>query len=345
MDAREPETERRICHPVERGVMERIRLSNHTFEGANNAYLFADGPETVLVDTGDRVPATREQLTAALADHDVEFADIDRIFLTHWHGDHSGLAGAIQRESDADVYVHEADAPLVAGDEAAWTALEERQREFFDSWGMPPADRAALERFLDDVTLYDQPPTVTTVADGDTFVVNDTRLEVVHAPGHADGLCMFEAGAEVLTGDALLPEYTPNVGGADIRVERPLAKYLDTLAAIVAADYDRAWPGHRIPIDDPAARAEHIIDHHEERSYRVLEAVERLAPCDVWSVSADLFGSLEGIHIIHGPGEAYAHLDHLECMGAVTQADGAYRLADGTAGRLDAIEEERWELT
>jgi len=324
--------------------MERIRLSNHTFEGANNAYLLADGPETALIDTGDGFPGTHEQLADALAKHDVEFADVDRVFLTHWHGDHSGLAGAIQAAGDAEVYVHGADAPLVAGDEAAWTALEERQRDFLDRWGVPPSDQATLERSLGDVTRHDQAPTVTTIADGDTFVVNDIRLEVVHAPGHAAGLCLFVAGDEVVTGDALLPEYTPNVGGADIRVERPLAKYLDTLSAIAAADYDRAWPGHRTPIDEPTARAEYIVDHHEERSYRVLEAVRRLAPCDAWTVSADLFGSLDGIHIIHGPGEAYAHLDHLEREGVVSQEENAYRLADGVADRLEAVENERWEL-
>jgi len=325
--------------------MERIRLSNHTFEGANNAYLLADGPETALVDTGDRFPATREQLAGALAEHGVAFADVDRVFVTHWHGDHSGLAGAIQAVGGAEVYVHGADAPLVAGDEAAWAAFADRQREFFERWGMPPAERATVEEAIGGVTQHDQPPSVTTMSDGDTFAVNDTRLEVVHAPGHAAGLCLFATGGEVITGDALLPEYTPNVGGADVRLERPLAKYLDTLAAIAAADYDCAWPGHRTPIAAPTARAESIVDHHEERSYRVLEAVRRLAPCDAWTVSADLFGSLEGIHILHGPGEAYAHLDHLAREGAVEEVAGEYRLVDGTADRLDAVEDGRWALT
>ena len=51
--------------------MERISLSNHAFEGDNNVYLLDDGPDTVLIDAGDRMDATRAQLTEALADHGV----------------------------------------------------------------------------------------------------------------------------------------------------------------------------------------------------------------------------------------------------------------------------------
>jgi glyoxylase-like metal-dependent hydrolase (beta-lactamase superfamily II) len=328
--------------------MERIPLSNRTFEGNNNAYLFADGPETVLVDTGDRLPGTHEQLAEKLDSYGVFLADIDRIFLTHWHGDHRGLAGPIQQESDATVYVHEADADLVAGDPTAWGDINDLQEEYFDQWGMPDDKRAEVTDVLDSVAWQEDAPDVTHIDDGETFAVNEYTLRVVHAPGHTSGLCLFELDdgddTAVLSGDALLPKYTPNVGGADIRVDNPLQQYLDTLRAIVAADYDVAWPGHRDRIDDPTGRAEHIISHHEERSYRVLDALRRLGPCDTWTVSDDLFGDLEHIHILHGPGESYAHLEHLESDGCVVREGNEYRLADGVADRLDQREDGRWPL-
>ncbi|MEF8783419.1 MAG: hypothetical protein V5A39_10770 [Haloarculaceae archaeon] len=62
--------------------------------------------------------------------------------------------------------------------------------------------------------------------------------------------------------------------------------------SIAAAGYRRAWPGHREPIEDPAARAEDIVRHHEERAWRVLDALCRRGPSDPWTVSADLFGDL-----------------------------------------------------
>jgi glyoxylase-like metal-dependent hydrolase (beta-lactamase superfamily II) len=186
---------------------------------------------------------------------------------------------------------------------------------------------------------------VTPIEGGDSFSFNDRTLDVVHAPGHAAGLCVYELeSGEALTGDALLPKYTPNVGGADIRVERPLEKYLQALDAIIAADYERAWPGHRDAIEDPTARAEVIRDHHAERAWNVLDALRRLEPADPWTVSADLFGELEHIHILHGPGEAYAHLDHLERAGHVRREGTEYRLADGVAAQLDEGD-GHWTLT
>jgi glyoxylase-like metal-dependent hydrolase (beta-lactamase superfamily II) len=328
--------------------MERISLSNSAFEGDNNAYLFADGRETVLIDTGDWMATTREQLEAALAERGLAFGDIDRIFLTHWHHDHCGLAGKIQAESGAEVYVHSADAALVEGDEDAWDAMHDRQKRYFDEWGMPDAEQDVLLEYMADGETTVETPTVTAFEDGDTFAVGETELEVVHTSGHAAGLSMFEAELEgerqVFSGDALLPVYTPNVGGADVRVERPLEKYLRALQGIVDADYARAWPGHRDPIDDPADRAQYIIDHHEERSWRVLDALDRLGPCDTWTVSADLFGDLENIHILHGPGESYAHLEHLERAGTVVREGREYRLADGVSEDLAATDGERWAL-
>lgn len=332
--------------------MERLRLSNHTFEGHNNAYLFRD-EETVLVDTGDWLPDTREQLEDALASHDITVADLDRIFITHWHGDHSGLAGPLQAASGAEVYAHVADAPLVAGEQGAWEQLAAKQRRYCREWGMPEGKRAILEEVLHDMVDAEQTATITTMADGETFSLGTHTLEVVHAPGHAAGLCLFETTLDgesvALSSDALLPRYTPNVGGADVRVDDALAKYLDTLEAIADAGYARALPGHRDPIADPTARAEEIIHHHEERAYRVLDVLRDRGPCDAWTVSAELFGELTGIHILHGPGESYAHLEHLENAALiVSDADNeddrvSYDLADGTEQRLDA-RDDRWPL-
>ncbi|TYT60715.1 MBL fold metallo-hydrolase [Natrialba swarupiae] len=329
--------------------MDRISLGNEEFEGRNNAYVLADEDDGIaLVDTGVATPDCRVQLREELAERGYEFADVDDIVLTHHHPDHAGLAGEIQAESDATVYVHEADAPLVEADPDAVTSLEELRRESLSEWGVPADAREELLAFLEATSGVDgEPVDATPIEDGDVVAVGGRTLEAVHAPGHTAGLCCFEiggasetrsgsddaahAGTEAFVGDAILPVYTPNVGGADIRVERPLETYLASLRTIVDRGYARLWPGHRDPIDDPAARALTIRDHHRERTENVLEVLTEHGPADAWTVSDHLFGDLEGIHILHGPGEAYAHLDHLRHEDVVTLEDGEYHLIDPDA--------------
>ena len=311
----------------------RIRLSNTVFEGRNNAYVL-HGDTTTLIDTGVSTPAVRDDLVDGLSEAGVPLAALDRILLTHWHADHSGLAGELAAESGATVFAHEADVPLVAGDDDAFAALWARRDDRFEEWGIPSDKRAELREFRTEFAgATGASVAVEPLTDGDRVAAGDGHLSVLHLPGHAAGLVAYETVAptdpdEAFVGDAILPQYTPNVGGADLRVARPLAQYVDSLDRLAARDLDRAWPGHRDHIDDPAGRAGEIRTHHVERTRRVIEALDDRGPADTWTVSARLFGDLEGIHILHGPGEAFAHLDHLERHGVVERDGREYRLVE-----------------
>ena len=334
--------------------MNRIQLGNTVFEGANDVYVL-DGETTALVDTGVALPEVRADLEAGLAERGVAFADVDAVVLTHWHPDHAGLAGEVQAAGGADVFVHEADAPLVDGTETPLTADPDLQRETFERWGLPEADQRRLRDFFDAVSadLSGRPADVTTIADGDVIEAGGVALEAVHLPGHTAGLTGFAfdprevpdhepvgraadraprdpatAPEELFTGDALLPKYTPNVGGADVRVDAPLAAYARSLARVVERDVDAAHPGHRDRIDDPSRRAATILDHHRHRTRRVIDVLADGGPATAWEVSAELFGELVDIHVLHGPGEAFAHLDHLADAGVVERDGTDYRLVD-----------------
>ncbi|MFC6717563.1 MBL fold metallo-hydrolase [Natrialbaceae archaeon GCM10025810] len=310
--------------------MDRITLGNQEFEGHNNAYVLADGDDLALVDTGIATPDVEADLRDGLLERGYDFADVDAVVLTHFHADHAGLAGEIQREGGATVYVHEADAPLVANDPDAIADLHDRRREYLERWGVPADKREELEAVFEGVSVDPEPVDVTPIEDGDVLEVGRRTLTALHAPGHAAGLCCYEleGGEEAFVGDAILPVYTPNVGGADVRVDRPLAQYVETLRRIADRDYERAWPGHRDPIEEPTDRALTILEHHRERTGRVIDVLAEHGPADAWTVSAHLFGGLEGIHIVHGPGEAFAHLDHLAHEGAVELEGREYRLVE-----------------
>lgn len=320
--------------------MDYIRLENTDFEGKNNIYLLRGSDSVTLVDTGMATDEMRAQFRDGIDRFDFSIADVDQIFLTHWHPDHVGLAGEIKAESGATVYMHEGDAPLV--ENRAWVQMEERYEALFEEWGMPEDKREEVRiRFeREDERLSGELIDVETFEGGDTFEAADRQLEAVHLPGHTVGMSGFKFegadGPELFSGDALLPVYTPNVGGADVRVESPLERYLETLAQLVDTGYVRAWPGHRDVIDDPAGRAREIVAHHRERTGKIVGVLDEHGPIDAWTVGEHLFGELDDIHILHGPGEAYAHLDHLERHGIVTFGDEGYALESPDAD-LDAL--------
>ena len=322
--------------------MKQVQLGNQAFEGQNNCYVLGTEPGATLtlVDTGIAHGTTRDQLADELATHDVAFEDVERILLTHWHPDHTGLAGEIQAVSGCSVHAHAADAGLIEQQSDVRESMNDRMQTRIAEWGMPAAKQEELLAIVLADEGEGQPPEVRPFEAGDRFDLGSVELEVVHLPGHTEGLSGFafdgRDGEELFSGDALLPYYTPNVGGADTRVERALAKYLDTLEGVVERGYSRAWPGHRGAIVDPSGRAADIVDHHRERTERVVDVLDEHGPADPWTVSAHLFGELHSIPVLHGPGEAHAHLAHLAEAGVVARSGTAYELVDADAD-LDAL--------
>lgn len=327
-------------------MIRRIPLETPITEGASNAYLLDEGPVT-LVDTGIGTAQAWAQLEDALAGHGVSLADIDRVFVTHYHADHGGLVGEVQSASGATVFAHEADADRVTFTEAEWLALCEPQYERLRRWGVPDDELAAVRAVNDaNHAIYSDSATVEPVTDGETFDAGAGELEVVHTPGHTKGSCCYRLGdTGVFTGDTLLPVYTPNIGGVDMRLDDPLGSYLDSLALLDDRVDGRAFPGHRAEIDRPHRRLRRIVAHHERQARRVLGILDRRhGPADVWSVAAELFERLEGIHIMLASGETHAHLENMRGLGLLERRPGGYVLSAGSVEALGDRLADGWPL-
>jgi glyoxylase-like metal-dependent hydrolase (beta-lactamase superfamily II) len=82
-------------------------------KGYVNAYAIEDDDGLVLVDTG--LPQRAPRVIAAARELGHSPNDVKAILVTHHHSDHMGSLDDLLRLTEATVYVHRADAPIVRG--------------------------------------------------------------------------------------------------------------------------------------------------------------------------------------------------------------------------------------
>lgn len=97
----------------------------------------------------------------------------------------------------------------------------------------------------------------TTVADGETFVLGDTELEAIAAPGHTSGMTAIRVGDVLLTGDSLFVESVPRpdleTGAAGARELAAMLHGTLTDRFAPLSDDLLVAPGHHDPTTRPAA--------------------------------------------------------------------------------------------
>ena len=322
--------------------VDRIGVGGGSPEGANSAYL-VDG--RVVVDPGPPAESAWDDLRAGLERAGASIDDVETVLVTHWHVDHAGLAPRLAEAADATLAMGAGDAPLVADYATARERRLERDREAMRRLGVPADVAEAVVAGDTPSPMPDSIP-VERLADGDRIA----GLEVVATPGHTLGHTAFAGDGFLLVGDAVLPTYTPNVGGSDTRTlvdtddavdgsstsapieSDPLAAFLETLDRLEDRP-ERLLPGHGTAVS--ADRIAEIRGHHDERSRRVREALEgdgagsddggtsaaskRESPTGTtpWELALELFGDLEGVHVKFGVGEAAVHCRRLEREGVL----------------------------
>lgn len=322
-------------------VVERIAHTGASPEGTNSTYVLPD--YGVVIDPGPPGKKSWERLVSGLSKAAVPMAAIEAVVVTHWHADHAGLAPRLADHADAELFLHEADAPLVGDYAAEREKRVARDARILQSWGVPDTIVDAITESDDPSPMPARAP-VTSVTHGDQIL----GTEVVHTPGHTTGHIAIEAGDALFVGDAVLPTYTPNVGGSDTRAKAPLSTYLETLDRLRTVDGRsdertdsmtvRSFPGHGSTVALQSRIAE-IRDHHAERLGNVIQSLSRMdaqaeraatpggrAEADAsgrtpWQVARALFGEMRGIHAKMGAGEAAAHLKFGVESGLAIQVD------------------------
>ena len=178
---------------------------------ASNCHLlFLDEKRVIAVDIGDDA----KKLLRFLEEQQLTLV---KILLTHGHYDHIAGVLAVQQATGADVYIHEQDAAM----------LGDPHRNLAE-WIEPWAD-------FQPITEYH------TVADGDVISDGETKITVLHTPGHTPGSVCYQCEDILFTGDTLFHlsrGRTDFPGGSDRQMLESFRrlKHLE-------GDY-RVYPGH-----------------------------------------------------------------------------------------------------
>jgi glyoxylase-like metal-dependent hydrolase (beta-lactamase superfamily II) len=125
-----------------------------------NCYLVVedDSRKTLCIDPG----AEPEVILSFVNEHNLQ---VEKILLTHGHGDHIGAVGPVKDAWNVPVKIHEEDA------------------------GMLTCSNRNLSAFLGvDITAPDADKFL---ADGDTVTFGSTNVTVLHTPGHTRGGVSF----------------------------------------------------------------------------------------------------------------------------------------------------------
>lgn len=230
------------------------RLGDELF----NFYLVDTGEGLVLVDAG--LPAHWQSLVDKLREIGRALTDIRAVLITHGHLDHIGLAGRLRAEAGAEIWVHAADAPILAAPRKILAISPPERSVLRYVWRRPSGLRGPLRlarsggfatRAVADVRTFDS----------DRVLDLPGQPRAVHMPGHTAGSTayLFPGVSTAFTGDALvtLDSVVGRVGPRLIcrAFNSDSAAALRSLARLRGADITTVLAGHGEPWLDGIDRA------------------------------------------------------------------------------------------
>ena len=303
----------------------RLSIPNPFFEGRNSIYLIPADPVT-LIDSGVATDKAFAALEHGLSELRLSVKDIRRVVLTHKHIDHIGNAWRIQEIADAEILIHHSECKSVTDVDPSGTRFRTLVDAKLAEWNVPADDWPPKNSGMPQWRL--EPAEVTGLADGDALPFEGGQMRVVHTPGHTSGsICLLGTGV-LFSGDHVLQEISPNIGGGDLRSRGMLGQFMASLDAISQVGDDViVHPGHGECFTKIGQRCQQLKGHHEERLQQVLGILSG-GSLSVYEVALRLFGDMAGIHLVLGCAEANAHLELLAERGHAVNANGRWQLAN-----------------
>ena len=291
--------------------------------GPVNSYLIKKRPYT-LIDPGPDTAAAKQSLAAGLEKAGVRPEEVDRIVLTHFHNDHSGLAKWMNNVYGAEVFVHENEVRKLQPDYDYFT----ERISFLEEAGLSRQDLNAIYNDKDPVPNIVLPEQgVTMLSGGEVWTYDDRKIRIIHVPGHSSGhIALYDEDNQLFfAGDFVLKDITPNPFmevkkfGSHERLP-VLSQYITSIENFARLPVKIVLPGHGPFIEGNTEIAASLLGHHSKR----LEQYESLIngrEISAQQLMQEIYPRVKGFEIFLAISEVIAHLDYLVSSGRINRRE------------------------
>jgi glyoxylase-like metal-dependent hydrolase (beta-lactamase superfamily II) len=289
-----------------------------------NVWALEDGDGLALVDTGINAPAVQELWEQVW--QSLDGRKVTRIFVTHLHPDHVGLAGWISERFGAPLLMSRTDYLLCRTlvMDTGQPAPEEGVA-FYRAAGWSEASLDVYRKRFGGFGsgVYKLPQSYIRLVEGQEHVIGGRTWRVVvgrgHAPEHA---CLWSPDTKLMiSGDQILPRISSNVSVFPTEPEaNPLEEWLDSCRHLrnTIPDDTLILPAHNEPFFGVKHRMTRLIDDHEDGLRKIVEL------CAEPRKAVQVFPALFRTKITAGnygmaTGESLAHLNCLLARRRITR--------------------------
>jgi len=287
-----------------------------------NVFICVDTDHLTLIDTGPNLPDTFSALEESIKTIGFSVKDINRILITHYHVDHCGMAGQIQKISGASVQMSKICAQTM--DTSIFEQRVKLMEKFCLEHGLDNKTITTITRFFRMFKLaHVQVEADKFLQHDEILKIDGMNLKVIQTPGHTRGHIgyLFPEKQIYISGDHILPHITPNLSMDLLKPDfRPLHSFINSLEKLTTLPISEVYPAHGKPFPGLKERVEEIKEHHRERKELILESLKK-NPKTTCQVAMDIFGDdipLFDKHLaLH---ETYVHIIELKNDSLITHS-------------------------
>lgn len=267
-----------------------------------NTYIVGEN-QLAVIDPGPDEITHLEAILAAVGNGQ----QISHIIVTHAHVDHSTGAKHLSKLTGAPVY--------------AYGPAERGQSELMKrllAEGLENGGEGIDSAFSPDFQLEDGGQIV-----GDTWT-----LDVIWTPGHISNHICLALNDAAFSGDHVMEWATSIVSPPDGDV----GAFLDSCEKLRLRDDRIYYPGHGLPVLEPAKRCQWLIDHRRQRESQIL-AVLTDGPQTPMQIVKKIYTDIPDALYVAAERNVFAHLIDLTERKSVTSqgpinSGATYRLSD-----------------